>query len=247
MLLDFLILFFVALMGGLLTFLLPPTKSNGYRLTLVFAGGYLFSVTIIHILPELFAQSKTPTYVGAFVLLGFFMQQVLESLTSGVEHGHMHAKSKDHDHKIAGTLSLMVGLALHGFLEGGLLAHPSTIHAHHSSNTLLFGILLHKAPAAFALMSMLTCQMKNQSLAVVLLVVFSLTSPMGLLVSDMFVEQHYLSEGAFTLLFAVVSGSFLHISTTIVFESSVEHRLNIKKLSAALLGAVLAVLAELLY
>ena len=246
MLLEFLILFFVALMAGLLAFIIPPVKSQGYRLTLVFAGAYLFSVTIIHILPELFSSSEDPKYVGAFVLAGFFLQQILEYFTSGVEHGHMHASSEEHQHSLTGTLSLLTALVVHGFLEGGLLAHPSAVHDHHESDALLFGILLHKAPAAFALMSVLSCQMKNKALAIVFLVIFSLASPLGLLISDVFVEQHYLSENAFTILFAVVSGNFLHISTTIVFESSVNHRLNIKKLAVAILGALVAVMAEVL-
>jgi hypothetical protein len=41
--------------------------------------------------------------------------------------------------------------------------------------------------------------------------------------------------------YAVVSGNFLHISTTIVFESSPEHRFNAKKMAVAIVGALLAV------
>jgi hypothetical protein len=44
--------------------------------------------------------------------------------------------------------------------------------------------------------------------------------------------------------YALVCGNFLHISTTIVFESSPAHRFNGKKLTVAVLGALVAVAIE---
>jgi hypothetical protein len=45
-------------------------------------------------------------------------------------------------------------------------------------------------------------------------------------------------------LYALVCGNFLHISTTIVFESSPEHRFNARKLAVAFTGALVAVAVE---
>jgi hypothetical protein len=45
-------------------------------------------------------------------------------------------------------------------------------------------------------------------------------------------------------LYALVSGNFLHISTTIVFESSPSHRFDVRKMSVALAGALVAVIVE---
>jgi hypothetical protein len=44
-----------------------------------------------------------------------------------------------------------------------------------------------------------------------------------------------------------VSGNFLHISTTIVFESSPEHHFNARKLTVAILGALVAVGVEYIF
>ncbi|UII34340.1 ZIP family metal transporter [Fulvivirga ulvae] len=244
MLFNLLILFFVALLAGLSTFLIPGIKDKKYKLVLVFAGAYLFAVTIIHILPELFSRAENPTKIGLFILVGFFLQQVLEYFTSGVEHGHVHKHNEGHEHKASSAILVLFGLSVHAFLEGSLLAHPSALHEHHESNSLLFGILLHKAPAAFALMSILMCQVKKRNLAVLFLVLFSLASPLGLLIGDYYVENNMLSNEAFTILFAIVSGNFLHISTTIVFESSVDHHFNAKKLGVGILGSLVAVSAE---
>ena len=47
-------------------------------------------------------------------------------------------------------------------------------------------------------------------------------------------------------LYALVSGNFLHISTTIVVESSPEHHFNARKMAVVILGALLAIGAEFL-
>lgn len=247
MLFNLLVLFFVALLAGLSALLIPEIKDKKYKLVLVFAGAYLFAVTIIHILPELFGRATDPTKIGLFILVGFFLQQVLEYFTAGVEHGHVHKHNEKHEHKASSAILVLLGLSVHSFLEGSLLAHPSTIHEHHDSNSLLFGILLHKAPAAFALMSILMCQLEKKKLAIIFLVLFSLASPLGLLIGDYYVANHMLSADAFTILFAIVSGNFLHISTTIVFESSVDHHFNAKKLGVGILGSLVAISAEYLF
>ncbi len=239
------ILFFVALIAGAVAFYVPKLNTGSYKLWLVFAGSYLFSITIIHIFPELYSQSLKPGLVGICVLIGFFLQQALEFLSSGVEHGHIHVHEKDHQHKESSAILVLVALCIHAFLEGGLLAHPRTIDHHHDSNTLLWGIVLHKAPEAFALMSVLLCEVKSKSRAVFFLLIFSLASPLGLFLSDYLLANAWMTSQAFTILFAIVSGNFLHISTTIVFESSADHKFNSRKMGVAVLATIIAIAAEL--
>ncbi|TRX50891.1 zinc permease [Fulvivirga sp. M361] len=243
MFVDLLILFLAAFTGGISTFALPEVRSRHYKLALVFAGAYLFSITIIHILPELFSHTKQPGTIGLYVLAGFFFQQFLEYFTDGAEHGHVHEHEKGASHSIKGSAMLLIAMLIHSFLEGSLLAHPSTIHPHHDSRSLLAGIVLHKAPAAFALMSILLCSMKK-NVALLFLIIFALASPIGLLIGDFYVENSKLSDETFSILFAIVSGSFLHISTTIVYESSVDHHFNARRLGVALAGALVAIMAE---
>lgn len=238
------ILFLSAILSGLLVFVIPNLDKKNYKLALVFAGAYLFSVTIIHIMPELFSQAENPTSIGLYVLLGFFLQQILEYFTSGAEHGHVHTHNGEHQHGFTASIMVLVAMIIHALLEGSLLAHPSVIHAHHDANSLLIGIVLHKAPAAFALMSIIVCQLKNNKLAIIFLLLFAIASPLGMLIGDFYVENSALPDQVFTILFAVVSGNFLHISTTIVFETSENHHFNAKKLVVAVLGALVAVGAE---
>src|SRR5882672_6562808 len=244
---DILVLFFVATGAGALAFYIPRISNGNYKLALVFAGSYLFSITIIHILPELLHQDQQPGYVGIFVLTGFFLQQGLEFLSTGVEHGHIHVHVTGEKQRESSAILVLLALGVHALLEGGLLAHPRTVEHHHDSNTLLWGILLHKAPEAFALMSVLLCEIRSKTTAGVYLLLFAAASPLGLYLSDFLLAHEALSSRAFTFLFALVSGNFLHISTTIVFESSLDHKFNGRKMGVAVAAASLAVVAELVF
>ena len=79
------------------------------------------------------------------------------------------------------------------------------------------------------------------------LIIFALASPLGVLFSGMGVESGLLSEHAVDILFALVAGSFLHISTTIVFEGSPGHKFKLNRLSVSILGALIAVGVEMLH
>lgn len=249
MTLKLLVLFFTPLLSGLLVYLLPSGKTRSYRLLLVFAGAYLFGITVVHILPELYRGHGEVELIGLFVLCGFFLQQILEHFTSGVEHGHIHTHDHAHDHKHShyheqvSAIVLLMALCVHAFLEGAMLAQP-TSGIQYDVNAVLLGIALHRAPAAFALMTVLSFQLHSKNKAIPYLIVFSIAAPIGLLISAYLVEAEILSQSGLVLLYALVSGNFLHISTTIVFESSPEHHFNARKLTVAILGALVAVAVE---
>ena len=245
MIFDCIILFSIAFASGLVAFYIPKVSSGNYKLALVFAGSYLFSITIIHIFPELFQATGHATTLAIFVLAGFFLQQCLEFFSTGVEHGHIHKHSIGHAHKESSAIWVLLALGAHSLLEGSLLMHGYTEGTSHNSKAILWGILLHKAPEAFALMSVLLCEIENKKRALLYLVLFAAASPIGLITSDLLIKSDLISAPSFTYLFALVSGNFLHISTTIVFESSVDHKFNAKKLGVALIAALIAVSAEL--
>jgi zinc transporter ZupT len=256
MTIKLLVLFLTPLLSGLAIYLVPKSKGTNYKLLLVFAGSYLFAITVIHILPELYRHNAGLELIGLFVLAGFFLQQLLEYFTSGVEHGHMHThESHDHDphqlhhhhsdhQKSISALVLLSALCIHAFLEGSILAQPVNTGAIYDVNAILLGIALHRAPAAFALMTVLAFQLRSKGKALPYLLGFSLAAPIGLLLSTYLAENEIISTTFLIYLYALVCGNFLHISTTIVFESSPEHKFNAKKLAVALFGALIAVGVE---
>lgn len=252
MTLKLIVLFFTPLMAGLMVYLVPSAKGSNFKLLLVFAGSYLFAITVTHILPQLYIQNRGVELLGLFVLAGFFLQQLLEYFTSGVEHGHIHTHEYDHDHghhhshahKTVSALVLLAALCVHAFLEGSMLAQPTTMGFGYDVNAVLLGIALHTAPASFALMTVLTSQLHSKRKSLPYLIGFSMAAPIGLLISSYFIESNVISDTSLIYLYALVSGNFLHISTTIVFESSPEHRFHAKKLAVAIVGALVAVAVE---
>ncbi|MEK6780249.1 MAG: ZIP family metal transporter [Bacteroidota bacterium] len=245
------VLFFTPLISGLLIYLIPSSKNSNFKLILVFAGSYLFAITVTHILPELYSQHLEAELIGLFVLAGFFLQQLLEYFTSGVEHGHLPSHDHSdrghhhgHSHRSVSALVLLLALCVHAFLEGGMLAQPVQLSSRYDMNAILLGIALHRAPAAFALMTVLASQLHSKSKALPHLIAFSIAAPIGLLLSTYFVQSEILSDAGLIYLYALVCGNFLHISTTIVFESSPEHRFNARKMAVALFGALVAVVVE---
>lgn len=241
------VLFFTPLLSGLLIFLVPKGKNPNYKMLLVFAGSYLFAITVIHILPELYRQSLGLEFIGMFVLLGFFLQQLLEYFTAGVDHGHVHGvangDSHVHPHSVS-AIVLLVALCIHAFLEGGMLAEVSSSKPVYDVYAVLLGIVLHRAPAAFALMTVLAVQLRSRGRAIPYLFVFSLAAPIGLVLSSYLASAEALSSTGLIYLYALVSGNFLHISTTIVFESTPGHKFNARKMAIAVFGALVAVGVE---
>ncbi|HEY8938411.1 MAG TPA: ZIP family metal transporter [Cyclobacteriaceae bacterium] len=252
-----LVLFLTPLLSGLLIYLIPQGRRTNFKLLLVFAGSYLFAITVIHILPELYIHHPNFQFIGIFVLAGFFLQQLLEYFTSGIEHGHIHTgddhahhdhhhNHDHHHHKSMSAIVLLIALCVHAFLEGGMLAQPTTMGPVYDVNAILLGIALHRAPAAFALMTVLSFQLNSRRKAIPYLIVFSLAAPIGLFLSTYLTDHEILTATGLIYLYALVSGNFLHISTTIVFESSPEHRFNAMKMVVAIIGALLAVVVQAL-
>jgi zinc transporter ZupT len=247
MTLKLIVLFFTPLISGLLIYLLPKTKGANFRLVLVFAGSYLFAITVIHILPELYRHNQEGELIGLFVLGGFFLQQLLEYFSSGVEHGHIHTPevhAHDHSHQSISALVLLFALCVHAFLEGGMLAQPVNSGPIYDVNATLLGIVLHRAPAAFALMTVLAHQLHSRNRALPHLIGFSFAAPAGLLLSTYLANHEIISTAGLIYLYALVCGNFLHISTTIVFESSPGHRFNARKMAVAVVGALVAIAVE---
>lgn len=230
------LLFLSCLAGGLSVFLFKKDNARSLKLILSFSGAYLFAITVLHLIPEVYQSGDH--MIGIFVLGGFLFQILLEQFSEGIEHGHIHKHSHDH---YTFPFGIMISLCIHAFLEGMPLASGPR-------QQLVFGIGLHHIPAAFALASVLVENKVSRNKVIVLLVVFALMSPAGYAFSEA------LSNGKignvntyFDRIMGVVIGIFLHISTTILFESSVDHHFNTRKLVAVLAGIGIALLNFLVH
>lgn len=240
---TYLLLFLSVAIGVGIVLLFRPKDKRKIKVLISFAGAYIFTITVLHLLPEAYgATTVAPAFlvrndpgfsIGLLVLFGFFVQLLLEFFSHGIEHGHAH-----HDHSGTIPLGMMFGLCVHAFIEGmplgGHLGHE------HSGRMLLAGIIIHNIPVSIVLLTMLLHNGVAQKKALVWMLVFALMSPLGAGLSDVAGDLSKYSHE----MMAVVIGIFLHISTTILFESSDEHRFNRLKILAIAIGAGIAVLTS---
>lgn len=228
----------MVVLPGLLTFKLKKFNPNSIKLLLSFSGGFLLSIAFIHFVPELYLKNSES--VGLFILLGFLFQVILEFLSKGIEHGHTHVKANT-----SAFIVMMIGLSIHAFIEGIPLAGDYHGHDHghdHSGSLNIFtGIMIHKLPVAISLTTlMLSSGLKLKGVLTNLLV-FSFMAPLGLIIGKTIHVEELISHNALDYIFAIVIGMFLHISTTIIFESSEGHKFNLYKFLSILLGFAIAI------
>ncbi len=230
--LNILLLFCGAIFGGLAIFFFKKDNQQKLKLILSFSGAYLFAITVLHLLPDVYVGGNST--VGLYILGGFILQIVLEQFSEGVEHGHVHTHS--HNHIVKVPYGILVSLCLHAFLEGMPLSQ-------NTNNQLVYGIAIHHIPAAFALGSVLLQNNINKTYTIALLILFALMSPMGYIFSSKLCSGNFgdLSH-YYQYIMGVVIGIFLHISTTILFESTVDHKFTIKKTFAVLAGIAIALI-----
>ena len=221
---TYLLLIASVLLGSSLVFIIKPNKKV-VRLLLAFSGAYLLSVTVLHLLPDVYTINSNATVVGIFILVGIILQSVLESFSKGAEHGHIHIHSNG---KKFPTL-LFVSLCLHAFSEG--------LPIHNADDNLLWAIVVHKIPIAIVLTTFLLNTNYPKKTVFSFLFFFALMSPFGVLLGDKIpFFTTYSAE-----ITALIIGVFLHISTIILFESTENHKFNLQKFLAILLGVLLTI------
>ncbi len=222
---NYLLPIVAVLVGFIVVYFLKPKNQKNIKIVLSFSGGFLLAITIFNLIPEIFGHTdlKNSKYIGLFVLFGILFQIFLEYFSKGAEHGHVHAHA---DQKEFPWL-LFLSLSIHAFLEGFPI---------HKTHGLLAGIIIHKIPVAIILATFLMRSSLSKMYALIFMLLFALATPLGSFVSRNFsiITSYY------TEITAVVVGIFLHISTTILFESSEGHRFNLAKLAAIISAITLA-------
>lgn len=282
------------LLGYAVALILKPSKKKSLKLLLAFSGAFLLSLTVLHLLPEVYESSQHTENVhteevhvhdehdhdnhaaeahdhdnhdhdahaahnhetheghdhdihdhdaqieddghghdhkhannpiGLYIMAGIVFQIILEYFSKGAEHGHVHG-GHDHEHSSMPWL-LFISLCIHALLEG------MPVHHH---NELAWGIAIHHFPIAIILTAFFVNSGLNKIAILLFMVAFSAMTPLGTFASG---QLDFLAD-YFTEISAVVVGILFHISSTIIFESGENHRFNLAKLLAIILGAVMA-------
>ncbi len=222
-----------------MTYLRQSNKANVIKLLLAFSGGFLLAIAFTHFIPELYHEESSS--IGIYILLGFLVQLLLEFFSGGIEHGHVHVHKGQ---KM--PWGLFISLSVHSILEGIPLGNQlmgiGEVEHHHDigHHSLFLGILFHQIPVSIALMTLLINTKLSHIQSWLVLIAFGIMTPIGVVIglgndaTTLGLNQH--------IILAVVVGMFLHISTTIIFETSENHKFNLLKLLSIFIGCGLAFL-----
>jgi zinc transporter ZupT len=209
------------LIGYSIALVLKPKNKTNLKLLLAFSGSFLLSLTVMHLLPEIYESANTT--IGLFIMLGILFQIILEFFSKGAEHGHVHG----HPTMTQIPWLLFISLCIHAFLEGFPVSH------HHD---LAIGIAIHHLPIAIILTTFFINAGLNKKAIFFFMITFAVMTPLGTILSDYLpILNVYYTE-----ITAIVIGILFHISSTIIFESSEGHKFNIAKVSMIVIGIALA-------
>lgn len=219
------LILFLSVVIGMIIVLVAKPKLKLSQLLLSFSGAYLLGIIVLELLPEVFHDSPQ-LEVGIFIILGLVVQIILDFFSKGADHGHVHLHDEKHFPWV-----LFISLSIHAFIEGLPLSHLE-------SNHLLIGIVVHNIPISIILGTFFVASSMPKRYALLFLTAFACMSPLGNFLGayiPVIIEYK-------TAITAVVIGVLLHISTTIIFESSKDHKFNLTKFISILVGFALAVL-----
>ncbi len=226
----FIPLLIVVTMGsGILVYAFPSLSSHHFSYVLAFAGSYLFSTAIVHLIPELFekAHDEGVTSIGIYLLIGFFLQFFLDVFGGSVAHGHLAQGGRS-------SISLVVALCLHAFIEGIILPKVDF--------DVWIAIMLHKLPAAFTLTSFLYINKQSRLHIFLALFLFAIAAPLGCVVYGYCESFTLLSSYHLIVINALATGTLFHIASTILFESNPHHKIGVQQVLFVILGAMGAIL-----
>jgi zinc transporter ZupT len=219
----YLLLIGSVLLGYAIALIINRRSAIPVTLLLAFSGAYLLGVSLFELLPEVYNSLERSS--GLYIVLGLLLQIVLDFLSRGAEHGHLHAPADTGRFPIL----LFIGLSLHAVVEGIPAANNEDV---------LVGVMVHKVPIAIILGLYFIRSEYSRRTASIFLLLFALMTPLGSWISlktDFLLRFGSYAEG-------IALGLFLHVATTILFESSRDHKFNLVKLASIIGGFVIAYL-----
>lgn len=197
-------------------------KKSLAKFLLIFSGAYFLATAVLEIFPTVYEVHDHT--IGLFVLAGLFFQMLVESLSKGAEHGHVHFQ-----HEKTFPLSIFIGLFLHSFFEGMPLSHQE-------GHNLLWAIFIHNIPITIVLYGAVSNMKIPMYQRFLFMLAFALAGPFGIIFGETALANYHEYALAF------VAGIFIHIATVILFESTDSHKFKAQKVLTVLLGFIISYL-----
>ena len=183
--------------------------------------------------------------IGGAVLAGFLMMLILEG--SGIghavheeHHDHHEEHGHEHVHHRNSPWIMVLGLSLHSAADGLAIGSAAAGSSEAVTALVALAVIIHKVPAAFSLgvFSMHEREGRNDSIRDVVL--FSLATPVMILVS--FYALEGLDEHLIALAMLFTAGTFLYVATVDTLPDIHSPETGREALKNVLIGVVVMVL-----
>ena len=183
--------------------------------------------------------------IGGAILAGFLMMLILEG--SGIghavheeHHDHHEEHGHEHVHHRNSPWIMVLGLSLHSAADGLAIGSAAAGSSGAVTALVALAVIIHKVPAAFSLgvFSMHEREDRNDSIRDVVL--FSLATPVMILVS--FYALEGLDEHLIALAMLFAAGTFLYVATVDTLPDIHNPETGREALKNVLIGVVVMVL-----
>tara|TARA_B000000460_G_scaffold118908_1_gene83656 strand:- start:27 stop:869 length:843 start_codon:yes stop_codon:yes gene_type:complete len=220
----------LALLGGLPP-ILSKIKENQEALRRItgIASGILLASALLVVIPEGFElatgeheesgeeeEGVGNLLIGGAVLAGFLMMLILEG--SGIghavheeHHDHHDEHGHEHVHHRNSPWIIVLGLSLHSAADGLAIGSAAAGSTEAVTALVALAVLIHKVPAAFSLGVFSMHERENRNDSVRDIVMFSLATPVMILVS--FYTLQGMDEYLIALAMLFAAGTFLYVAT----------------------------------
>ncbi|WAH36550.1 ZIP family metal transporter [Alicyclobacillus dauci] len=198
---------FADVIGGAATVIKRLTSKEAMIVTGLGAG-FLLGATVLDRLPD--SMSELPNTAPLYIVVGYLLLLVIGQLT-GKSHDH-GALSTSHGVALSTKSAVVsfVGLALHTFMDGVIIAGAFTMSR--STGVLMFiAITMHKIPEGFSMATITLASGASRVRALLTSTGLAVSTMIGAVVT---LELGSVDGSVVKILMALATGTFLYISTT---------------------------------
>ena len=255
-------------LGYIMALILKPQNKKSLKLLLAFSGAFLLSLTVMHLLPEVYESNNHAEQVHNHETVHDYSTHDHDTHmhTHDEHHSHEHAEYTEPAHNHTNNpigLYIMAGIVfqiiLEYFSKGAEHGHVHGGHKHNEKMpwllflSLCIHALLEGMPVSqhndmawgiaihhFPIAIILTAFFVNSGLNKTAIFLFMMAFAAMTPFGTLLSGQLQFISNYYTEISAVVVGILFHISSTIIFESSEGHKFNFAKLMVIILGVIMA-------
>ena len=189
-----------------------------------FASGLLLVSALVVVVPEGFHTAAEsgggfafdPVVLGLAGLAGFSLLLALEGLGIGhavheEHHDHESGHGHEHVHHPYSSGVVALGLSVHALADGLAIGAAATSGETSFSLLVAFAVIVHRVPAALSLGIFLLHQPGGRRAAIKGLLLFTLATPVAIVLSYLVLDGADKSVLALVLLFS--AGTFVYVAT----------------------------------